>query len=199
MGVLERELAQSIFAGLCKKQTSFTDWYVLSYFFFPPGLHLQIPQKTDFYNVSAFSVEYVRLGRLHSVSPAGLSCKPTYIHYGFLSEAGWVSSFCPISAPWFRDKSLWLRENQPARRRWRWALGNYPPTHNISIWDFRDFSRHFTDDIFKRPTLFIYLFKIKLSSLSDSVKSAPNASLLPSKSADEGICRSAFFKRFCSL
>lgn len=125
--------------------------------FLPPGLHFQIPQKTDFYNVSAFSVEYVRLGRLHSVSPAGLSCKPTYIHYVFLSEAGWVSSFCPISAPWFRDKSLWLRENQPARRRWRWALGNYPPTHNISIWDFRDFSRHFTDDIFKRPTLFIYL------------------------------------------
>lgn len=74
MGVLERELAQSIFAGLCKKQTSFTDSYVLSYFFFPPGLHLQIPQKADFYNVSAFSVEYVRLGRLHSVSPAGLSC-----------------------------------------------------------------------------------------------------------------------------
>lgn len=77
---------------------------------------------------------------------------------------GWVSVpfyFCSIVG----DKSFWLRANQPARRRWRWALGNYPPTHNISNWDFRDFSRHFTDDTFKCPTypFLFYLCVIHLN------------------------------------
>lgn len=63
---------------------------------------------------------------------------------------GWVSFpfyFCSM----FGDKSFWLRANQPARRRWRWALGNYPPTHTTFQIEILEIS-HFTDDTFKCPT-----------------------------------------------
>lgn len=167
----------------------------------PPGLHLQIPQKTDFYNVSAFSVEYVRLGRLHSVSPAGLSCKPTYIHYVFFYQK---QDEYPLSVPFLHRGSETnpcgcVKINQlDADEDGLWGIIHPHTTFQSEILEiFQGTLRMIYSNVLLY--LFIYLFKIKLSSLSDSVKSAPNASLLPSKFADEGICRSAFFKRFCSL
>ena len=84
------------------------------------------------------------------------------------------------------DKSFWLRVNQPARRRWRWALGNYPPTHNISDLE-----------IFQGTLQMIYshVLHTSFSSLCDSLKSAPNTYLFSFISRWGGVMGHPYLRR----